>query len=95
MMRILEKGLREDMRTEYQYICRLHAGEFRDPEYEVYAIGCDQKFKTVFCPENGRVAYQIKGNETYDKMQANTLNLGGGKKVKTCFSLKVEMLHIK
>ena len=34
-MHILKKGRREDRRTEYQYICRLHAGEFRDREYEV------------------------------------------------------------
>ena len=31
----LLKGRRVDRRTEYQYICRLHAGEFRDREYEV------------------------------------------------------------
>ena len=41
MMRILLKGCvcvgggGEDRRTEYQCICRLHACEFRDPEYEV------------------------------------------------------------
>ena len=35
MMRILLMGWREDRRIEYQYICRLNAGEFRDTEYEV------------------------------------------------------------
>ena len=35
MMRIVLKWWSEDRRTEYQYICRLHAGEFRDQEYEV------------------------------------------------------------
>ena len=34
-MHILLKGRRVDRRTEYQYIFRLHAGEFRDQEYEV------------------------------------------------------------
>ena len=33
--RILLKGRRENMRTDYQYICSLHAGELRDTEYEV------------------------------------------------------------
>ena len=34
-MRILLYGWKEERRTEHPYICRLHAGEFRDTEYEV------------------------------------------------------------
>ena len=58
------------------------------------SIGWDQKFKTAFFLKNSHVAYQIKENETYDNMQVNTFDLGGGEKVKHV-PLKVEMLHIK
>ena len=38
-------------------------------------MGSGQNVKTVVFSESSNVAYQIKGNETYDNMQAKTLLL--------------------
>ena len=46
--------------------------------------------------EYGHVAYQIKGNEAYNNMLANSLvlhSLGWGQKVNFFSFLKVVMLH--
>ena len=37
--------------------------------------GIGSKGKNIFFSEYGHVIYQIKGNETYNKMQANILPL--------------------
>ena len=55
------------------------------------ALGCSQKVKT-FLYKSCHVAYQIKGKEVYNNVQANILplhtplTLGWGQKVKTFFS---------
>ena len=56
--------------------------------------------KSTFA-EYGYVAYQIKGNEMYDIIQAKSLPLHTpltpewGQKVKTVFFLEMVMLHIE
>ena len=57
--------------------------------------------KTVFFSENGHVAYQIKGNDGYNNMQANNLPVhtnstpGKGSKGEKKFFKNIFMLHIK
>ena len=59
--------------------------------------------ENIFFSEHGHVAYQIKGNETYNRMHVNicpyihTLDPGMGSNGHNNFSflLRVVMLHIK
>ena len=66
------------------------------PYTQTRPLGWGQKVKTLFSSENGRVAYQIKGNKTCDNLQSNNLTLHTPdlRDRVNFFLLKVVVLHI-